>query len=878
MALLEREANLQDLQRYLADASSGAGRMLFLGGEAGIGKTSLVRSFCATADAGHLLVGACEPMAAPRPLGPLYDMVPSLDAKVSALLADGAPRLDILQGFLHGLGHPPRPSLVVLEDAHWADEATLDLLRFVGRRIASVPALIVVTYRDDEVGPRHPLRVVLGDLAASTTTKRMKLARLSRQALAQLTMEADVGIDVDDLHRRTGGNPFFVTEVLAVGGDGIPESVVDAVLARAGRLPPDARKALDAAAVIGPRADPDLVAEVAEVDASAVDACLESGMIVPIDGNLGFRHDLGRATLLRVLPPAVGKRLHRRVLRALEAAGDPRGSADAAVLAHHAEGAGDAEAVLRYAPVAARQAVDAQAHREAAAQYARALAFASDLPGAERVSLLEAYGWECHVVERLDDAIAALSEAAAIRRAAGELAHAAANLARLSRSLVAAGRNADSERASSQATELAEASGDERARALTRLNASYLRMLSRDNAEAHRGAREALRLAQAADDMPMIVQAQNVLGCAMILSGDEDGGRWELEESLRLSLAYGLDAQAADALGNLGSGFGELYRFEVAERYLAQGLAYCGERDLDYQRMYILAWRALSHAYQGRWTEATEDAVAVTRRPGTAAISRIMALLALGRVRARRGDPDVWKALDEALELAEASGTLQRVGPVRAARAEAAWLQRDPLRTAHEARAAFDLALQKRHPWFVGELAYWRWKAGDLERAPGGAAAPFALQIAGRCRDAATAWSDRGCPYERARALAESPEAGDHSAAAAIFEELGARPALELLAARSREVEPPIRRRGPRASTRANVAGLTNRQLDVLELVARGLTNAEIADRLFRSEKTIDHHVSAILGKLEVRNRTEAAQRAVELGVARQDGEVERPT
>ena len=186
---------------------------------------------------------------------------------------------------------------------------------------------------------------------------------------------------------------------------------------------------------------------------------------------------------------------------------------------------------------------------------------------------------------------------------------------------------------------------------------------------------------------------------------------------------------------------------------------------------------------------------------------------------------------------------------------------------ASEARAAYVLAVDKRHPWFAGELAYWRWKAGDLDLAPEIAADPFKWQIEGRWVDAAAAWAERLCPYERARALAESADQDALLTAARTFEELGARPALERLAERTDAVELPPEPRGPRPSTRSNPAGLTNRQLDVLALVAEGLTNAEIAERLIRSEKTIDHHVSAILAKLDVRNRTEAAQRAVELGV-----------
>ena len=865
MPLLERGPQLDELGRHLASAAAGHGRVVFVGGEAGVGKTSLVEGFCSATHDAWVLRGACDRLETPRPLGPLIDMLGELGEEFADLLWAAGERGRIFREFLDRLGSSEATVLLAIEDAHWADEATLDLLRYLGRRIAALPVLTVVTYRDDEVGARHPFRMVMGDLAALGWSHRLSLSPLSVDALAELVRRFERDLDAEALHARTGGNPFYVTEVLAVDDEQLPETVVDAVLARAGRLPATSRKALDAAAVIGPRFHASLVEKVGQVQSSAVEACLASGMLVSADGRVAFRHELARHALLSTLPVTRRMRYHQRALAALQEQEPTLSGGDVALLAHHADGAGDADAVLTYAPEAARRAARVHAHQEAYKNYEIALRYADSLPVPERLELLEAYAHEAKLTGRVEAAVRAFGEVAEGRHTHGPTARAAEVWSQLAHALVVAGRNAESEAAISRALELAESTDGVGTKAVTQVTWAGLRMLNRDLEDARAGSSEALRLAKAHQDTTLEARARNVLGCVLILQGREDEGRKELEESTRLAIAAGRDEMAASAFGNLGSAFGEVYRFDEADRWLNRGLEFARERDLDTDRAYMLAWRALSHAYQGRWSAAAGDTNHVLRRPGAAAISRMMALIAIGRVRTRRGDPEAWSALDEALTLAHASGTLQRVAPVRAARAELAWLEGDLERCTSEARAAFELALGKRHPWFVGELAYWRWKAGDLQDAPDVAAEPFRWQIEGRWQAAAQAWADRLCPYEQARALAESEEASALVAAADTFQELGARPALERLAARSDAVDAPPEPRGPRPSTRGNPAGLTNRQVDVLRLVAEGLTNAEIAERLIRSEKTVEHHVSAILAKLDVRNRTEAAQRAAEL-------------
>lgn len=228
----------------------------------------------------------------------------------------------------------------------------------------------------------------------------------------------------------------------------------------------------------------------------------------------------------------------------------------------------------------------------------------------------------------------------------------------------------------------------------------------------------------------------------------------------------------------------------------------------------------------------------------------------------RRGDPGSVALLNEARDLALATGELKRIAPVAAARAEAAWLGGDLEQCLTEAQVGYDLAVTLQDGWKLGELSTWMWRAGGLAQVPAPMAKPFAHQIAGDWQEAAALWEQIGCPYEQALALAE----GDASAqldALAHFERLGAQPAVTIMKRRLRQQGIAGIPRGARLSTHANQAGLTNRQLEVLQLMAEGFSNAEIASRLFTSPKTIEHHVSAVLAKLEVHSRAQAIRAAL---------------
>ena len=245
---------------YLADAASGRGRLVLVAGEAGVGKTTYVDAVVrAAGGVARFAQGGCDGSSTPSPLGPLREMLADLP---DGVWPEGAERHDVFTRLSETLRAADPPYLLVIEDAHWADDATLDLLRHLARRIHRWHAMVLVTYRVEEVTGTHPLRIVLGDVASAPGLRRIDIGPLTANAVRGL-VAAQPGseVDPDELYRETGGNPFYVTEVLAAGDTAVPSTVRDAVLSRTARLSPEAREALDVVALAGPRAEMALVAD-----------------------------------------------------------------------------------------------------------------------------------------------------------------------------------------------------------------------------------------------------------------------------------------------------------------------------------------------------------------------------------------------------------------------------------------------------------------------------------------------------------------------------------------------------------------------------------------------------------------------------------------
>jgi DNA-binding CsgD family transcriptional regulator/tetratricopeptide (TPR) repeat protein len=858
--LLEREDGLAALTRALATVQrSATGQGVFVAGEAGVGKTTLVRHFCEGLQATRLFWGGCDPLATPPPLGPFVDVTGELGGAAAEIVSHGARPYEVARALLDDLAQQ-RGAVVVLEDLHWADDGTIDALAYLARRVQQVPALIVGTYRDDELEAGHPLRAMLGRLATAPGLERLHLQPLSRAGVDALAREA--GRDGEAVFAVTAGNPFFVTEMLAAPTGEVPPSLRDAVLARASPLDARARELLDVVAAIPPEAELRLLEQASEHGLDGLERCLESGMLEARVQAVAFRHELARLVVEQELGPGRAVTIHRRILRALEDAGG-----EPSRLVHHAQAAADHEALLRHAVPAATRSAALGAHTEAAEHYERAIAVAGRRPAAERAELLECSAQEHYLTNRADAAVIRQRDALALIRAGGDALREGDALRSLSRFHWLAGDGRAAEASGAEAVALLEALGASPELARAYSNLSQLRMLAHDTEGGIAWGERALELAERFGVTETAVHALTNIGSAERFLGLERSGRAKLEESLRRARAAGLDDHVGRAYSNLASTSVIERLFDEAEEHLVEGIAYCEEHDIPSYGLYLLSWHARLKVDQGQWSAAAEMVLEVLCDPGANVPQQIVARVAGGLIAIRTGDDERGRQLlDEALAQARPTGELQRLAPVAAARAEAAWLRRDLAAIDAETAVVAELAAAREQPWELGELAVWRARAG-LPFPAGAVAPPFAAELAGDPGGAARLWDELKCPYEAALARVQAGGEPALREALARLQGLGALPAARVVARRLRELGARDIPRGPHPATTATPGALTPRELEVLILLAQGLRNVEIAGRLVLSSRTVDHHVSSILSKLGARTRGEAVAEAHRLAL-----------
>lgn len=857
MALLERDAALRSARDYLTAAAKGNGRLVFVGGEAGVGKTTFVDRVVAEAgSAARVASGACDGSTTPTPLGPLREMLPALPGGV---WPEGADRADVFLRLSEALGRPGTPYLLVIEDAHWADDATLDLVRHLARRVHRLRVLVLVTFRSEEAGGGHPLRILFGDVAGASGVRRIDLNPLTPggvRALIEERVAADedgTRPDADALYRVTGGNPFFVSEVIAAGGRPdatLPRSVREAVLSRVSRLSGPARDVVDLVAMAGPRCEVSLVEDLAPDLATALDEALERGILVPAGDAVAFHHELARLTVFEEVPVIHRRREHRRILEWLDSRG-----ADPARMAHHAEAAGRDEAAREHSLVAAERAASLGSHREAVQQYERAVRHSAGVRGAELAQLHGRLAYELYITGRMAEALAAQEAALAVLTELGDAEQMGDAQRKMSRFSWFQGTTSRSLEYAVLACATLEGTGGT-AEAMAASNRSQLAMLAYDLDATREWGRRALTLVEGRDDgdaEEVRVHALNNLGTIEADSGDEEEGWRLLEESLRRSEAADLHEHAARAFTNLASQAILQHHHLRAGANLSVGLRYCRDRDLDAWALYMRGQQALSQLDQGLTSEAVVTSVAVLRHPRTARVSRIIPLMALARARARSGVGPHDEALDEALELAYGTAEAQRVGPVGGAAAEIAWIAGHDDQARREAVRAWDVVQHVTSPWTRGQVATWL-PDGEATAVADSLAPPYRAEALRRWEEAAELWDALGSRYAAALARARSGTRAGLSEAAAHFDDLGD----EAAAARARALarlqgwSVPS---GRRATTKAHPQGLTRREAEVAGLLAEGLTNAAIAERLVLSPRTVEHHVAAVMAKLDVTSR-----------------------
>jgi tetratricopeptide (TPR) repeat protein len=646
--LLERDEPLALLEGALARAREGHGHTLLIGGEAGIGKTSLLETFAAERARGaRVLWGACEAFATPRPLGPLVDIAEEMKGPLLDALRSNRPPHELFQSFLNAVREHDGAIVVVVEDAHWADDASADFLKFVARRIARYPALLAVTYRDEEVSPRHPMMRAIADVPTDHLT-RLTLGALSPSGVDALARQH--GRSIPNLYALTEGNPFLVTEL--VRSDEPPPSATlrGTVLARLERLAPPARELAELVSVMPDRMERRLLDRVAAAGDDALQACVDHGLLLSDREHVRYRHELSRRVVEESLASLRRRELNARVLGLL--AGEPLDATILSRLVHHAGAAGDAASVLRHAPLAAEEAAKRGAHRQAADFYRTAIRYADSLAPNERGALLDRLAQEAFAGDLIDEALEANERAFALWREAGDTLAQGRN--RRTRFEFGEHANWGDRSAFANDLELAvgllEPHGPSTDLAMAYVDWSFRLSMRGRHDEAQAFYAKALAMAETLGD-PYALAHVLLLGERRCTSFLGTTRLERIERALELALRSGDETLAAHAWALLAAFARAIGDMPTLDRALAEGLRFVEARDLDGQRMVLLGQAAWRDLLRGNWDTVPEIAAEVLARPQVPGLADYFARSSVALVRARRGEPDAIAQLERAREI-----------------------------------------------------------------------------------------------------------------------------------------------------------------------------------------------------------------------------------
>jgi len=869
--LIERQGPMRTLRQLRERAIAGRGSLALVRGEAGIGKTTLLNAARERMnDEVRFLWGGCDALFTPQPLGPLHDMAGGLSDETRHLLRDGTGTAALHRRIVEELSSTDNPAMLVIEDVHWADNATLDLLKHLGRRIALIPAVIILSFRNDEVDDEHPLAPILNTLPRACTYA-IDLKPLTPEGVDRLCAASGFKTGVGRLYEVTGGNPFFVNELIASGGSAeqhIPASIKEAVNTRLSQLSPAERGFLEMLSLL-PGSIPSQILKPLFGDDGELFAMAAIGrrlLLKDDGGGLRFRHELARLATIARLPPTRQREINARLLSALTEAEDVEPRLDQ--LVQHAAGALDGKRVLEYAPQAAKRAAAVGAHQEAAAHLLTALHFVDEAEPELAAEIYERWAYEAGLSLRIDDeVIDARRHAITLWRALGRTEKVAENLRWLSRLHWYRAESAEASRFADEAVRLLEDTPPSAERAMAYSLRSQLHMLNDNMPDAIEWGEKALALAEELDKPEIRAHALCNVGTAEAFRGDASGID-RLNESLAIARDNAYHEHAARVYTNLSEYAVEFKDFELAERITSEGIAFDTQNDLDSWTHYLVGRQAQLRCEQGRLQDAETIARGVLALDRLTLLMKLPARLVLARVLVITGSGDAEETLSDAVEHAVATEEPQHIVPVHLTRILHGWLTERPRMAEESFNELLSIGADNMHAWHRAELAVWGQRLGFevpavfAESPP----KPYALELKGARHKSTKAWMDLGATLSAALTMARGIELGEMAEALDIARDLGAE-ALEAHINLNAEQlgladQLPKRKRGPYKASLNHPAGLTNKEQAVLSLLAEGQSNPEIAKALSRSRRTVEHHVSSILRKLGVENRMEAMLRA----------------
>ena len=854
--LLERDAELKRLGALVVDQGEMAGKVVLIRGEAGIGKSALVDRFIDIhGDHAHVLHGTCDDLFIPQPLAPFWDMARDEPAFREPIDSGNRPRL--LDAVMDLLSRAEKPTILVIEDTHWADEATLDAVRFLGRRMARTNALLILTYRDGEVDYEHPLRAVIGDLPVQDLV-HIQLDGLSLAAVA--TVVADAGLDPAEVLAATGGNPLLVNE-MSSSPDGASSTLKDSLLARLQRLSIGSQEALKMLSVIPEPITRQDALGLMSVEEARLDECATRGFLDANADRVKFRHELIRLEVKAMM--AEGERLakYRAVLEHLPEKTHP------CLLIHCAAEVRDVDRLLDLAPRSARYAAAAGSHIQAAEDFRELGPYLDRVSSDDLGPLLDEWSREEFLVDDVDEAIRLNGLAREHYRELGRRGSESRALARAAHYHENAGRRKMAEVLAKEAVDVLGADPDSADLAAALEVNAYLQMMAGNVAAVLDLVDRTLEAGGPEIDEGILVRSLVHRGI-MVNIVDYPEGRASLDEARERAESAGQWYEASRAPFLHAGAAAEAFDLAIASDYAQRSLVVAERHELPNLEAYSTALIARIAELEGDWDRAAD---LVREVLGGTAITEMVALPILGGIETRRGRPAAQGLLEQAWQMASSAGELQRLAPAAVAVAEHAWVAGGSIVSVDKLGDVMDAGIHHGFSWSSGKIAFWLWRLGRLQAPPDGIAEPFRLMVLGDASAAASMWQARSAPYEQALALMIGQPA-QKLAALEMLETLGAIAVAARLRKelRSEGISAP---RGRGQETRRHAAGLTARQAEVLQLLDEDLSNTQIADRLFVSPRTVENHVSAVLDKLDVATREDAVSRARHeglLGVAAQ--------
>jgi len=864
MELVERDGFLTLLQTHFKNISEGEGHCVLVCGEAGIGKSALVKVFCKEQKENcNIYLGVCDSLFTPRPLAPLYDVMWQVNKDLVQNSHDIEQRSALFTGFFRELLDQKEKIIIVFEDIHWADEATLDFIKFFVRRIQQLPCLFILTYRDNEIHSQHPLRSVLGHLPPDSFTQ-LKLAPLSRNAVEK--MAAEKGYSGEDVYNISAGNPFYVNEILASYSKGIPDNIKNAVLSTYNSAKENTKLIWELLSVIPSSFEIKYLEKFEPSYAAAIENCINTQILIIENGHIYFKHELFRRAIENSLSPLKRVLLNKNILDLFEERFEQEGEIERII--HHAKNANEYEKVVHYAPLAARKAALVGAHIEASKLYLSAIEYYQGHDKDMLLEFYEAYAYECYLTNQTKEAIIYSSKSLQLLKEKEDKEKTGNCLRFLSWLWWINDNLKKAENFAKQSIDVLNDQPPSHAKAMAFSNFSQLKMFSDLLDESIYWGEKAIVLAKELKDTAILSDALGNVGSSQIrIPAQRQKGLEQLQQSLEIALQNFYHEHAARAYTNLAYNGIIIKDNELSQQYLDVGILYCEENNLDLWVVYMQTVKAKLKLETGNWNEACDISEMLIKNEEPTKIIKIFVLSVLATIKMRRGEnEDLLLILTEAKEKAFETMELQRIIQVLAALLEYEWITGQQVIEKETLDNTIKMTEQMGNIYAKSELAFWLLKARGQQLPLKEIYEGYESGSILKAQKAAALWNKTGYPYNEALLLFEGTD-DDKRKAISIVHELGAKAAYEKMKQEMRASGIKNIPRGIRKSTQANPAFLTDREVDVLKLIKEGMQNKEIASTLFISAKTVDNHISSMLYKLEVNSRAKAVKEALRLKI-----------